>query len=101
MREVRQDVGEAGDVLRGADEEELTRHGDPGDRPRAWHLGRRVTLRSGQSPWLIPETGRKVALPQVVEQGDEAPDSLAARHAFDAHQVGARRLPDEEAGAPE
>ncbi len=25
MREVRQDVGEAGDVLRGADEEELTR----------------------------------------------------------------------------
>ena len=24
MREVRQDVGEAGDVLRGADEEELT-----------------------------------------------------------------------------
>src|SRR3989475_8371757 len=64
----------------------------------ARHVGRSPPLRSGQSPWLIPETGRKIALSQIVEQGDEAPDSLAARHAFDAHQVGARRLPDEEAG---
>src|SRR6266478_5845710 len=29
---------------------------------------------------------------------DIAPDSLAARHAFDADEIGARRLPDEEAG---
>src|SRR3989475_11655013 len=64
----------------------------------ARHLGRRAPLRSGQSSWLIPETGRKIALSQIVEQGDEAPDSLAARHAFDADEIGARRLPNEEAG---
>src|SRR2546426_177837 len=52
-----------------------------------------------RSPHLVPETGREVALPQIVEQGDEASCSLAPRDAFDSHHVGARRLADEEACA--
>src|SRR5262249_5545706 len=44
----------------------------------------------------VPESGREVALAEVVEERHEAPPALAARDVLDASQIRSRRLPDEE-----
>jgi len=49
--------------------------------------------------FLVPETGREVALPEVVEQSHEASRSLATGDAFDPHHVGPGGLADEKARA--
>src|SRR5206468_11880649 len=59
--------------------------------------GRRETRRPPLSP-SIPEPRREVALAEVVEERHETTLPFAARDLFDAREIRARRLPDEESG---
>src|SRR5207302_9777484 len=52
--------------------------------------------RGAPPPASVPESGREVALSDVVEQRHEPAAPLAARDPLDAGEVGARRLAHEE-----